>query len=362
MATRLPTTYSLDYAVPPGETLLETIEALEISQAELAERTGRPTKTINEIIKAKARITPDTALQLEHVLGIPASFWNNRERRYREILARNEENEKLRSQIGWLKDLPVRAMVNLEWINGSKDKVEQVRELLRFFGVASRDQWQAIWTCERARFRKSAAFKSDPGALSAWLRKGELDAQAIACEPFDVGKFRSSLWEIRRLTVEPAEEFVPHLSHLCAASGVAVVFVPELPKTRTSGATRWLSPTKALIQLSLRYRTDDHLWFTFFHEAGHIIRHSKKAIFLERAFAREAKVEEEEANQFAQEMLTPMQEYRRFLVAGLFTDDTIIDFAKGIGIAPGIVVGRLQHDDYLPHSHCNELKRRFEWA
>lgn len=39
------------YAVPPGETLLETLDAMGMSQAELAERTGMPIKTINEIIK-----------------------------------------------------------------------------------------------------------------------------------------------------------------------------------------------------------------------------------------------------------------------------------------------------------------------
>lgn len=53
-----------------------------MSQAVLAERTGRSKKTINEIIQGKAAITPDTALQLEKVLGVPASFWNNLERNY----------------------------------------------------------------------------------------------------------------------------------------------------------------------------------------------------------------------------------------------------------------------------------------
>ena len=54
--------------------------------AELAESTGRPRKTINEIIAGKAEITAETALQLERVLGIPASFWNNLERNYQESL------------------------------------------------------------------------------------------------------------------------------------------------------------------------------------------------------------------------------------------------------------------------------------
>ncbi len=77
-----------DYAIAPGETLLDTIEALGMSQAELAERTGRSKKTINEIIKGKAPITPETALQLERVLSVPAQFWNDLGNNCRETVAR----------------------------------------------------------------------------------------------------------------------------------------------------------------------------------------------------------------------------------------------------------------------------------
>lgn len=88
-----------DYAIPPGETLLDTIEALGMSQAELSERTGRPKKTINEIINGKAPITPDTALQLERVLGVSAAFWNNLGKNYRETLARLAEQERLQGTL-----------------------------------------------------------------------------------------------------------------------------------------------------------------------------------------------------------------------------------------------------------------------
>ena len=87
--------FAPNYAVPPGSTLLETIESLTMSQAELVSRMGRPPKTINEIVKGKASITPETALQLEKVLGIPATYWNNAERNYREILARIENERQL---------------------------------------------------------------------------------------------------------------------------------------------------------------------------------------------------------------------------------------------------------------------------
>jgi HTH-type transcriptional regulator/antitoxin HigA len=115
-----------DYAVPPGETLLETIEAIGMSQAELAERTGRPKKTINEIIKGKAAITPETALQFERVLGTPAGFWNNLERNHQETLARINEQKSLQRQINWLEKMPLNALIKMGLVKKHSDKVQQL--------------------------------------------------------------------------------------------------------------------------------------------------------------------------------------------------------------------------------------------
>ncbi len=351
--------YAPDYITPPGETLSDTLEALGMSQADLAERTGRPKKTINEIIKGKAAITPATALQLERVLGVPASFWNKREYQYREFLAREEEKARLSEQVEWLKRLPVKSLIKLGWIEASKDKVTLLQHTLNFFGVATPQQWDEMWSASRPAFRKSRAFKSDPGAVAAWLRKGEIEAQSINCATYNEAKFKDALRQIRRLTITKSEYFRNELVRLCASAGVAVVFVSELPGTRVFGATRWLTPNKALIQLSLRYKTDDHLWFTFFHEAGHILLHSKTRLFLEDDSDLDG--QEEEANRFSADLLIPERELRRFVANGNRSLESIKNFAREIGLAPGIVVGRLQHEGFLPRSHGNGLKVRLEW-
>ncbi|MEW6720358.1 MAG: HigA family addiction module antitoxin [Thermodesulfobacteriota bacterium] len=351
--------YSPDYAVPPGESLLETIQALGMSQAELAARTGRPVKTISEIINGKESITPRTALQFERVLGVPASFWNNLERNYREALERIEERKRLADQVEWLKKLPVRSMAKLGWIRPRKEKTGQVEELLNFFGVASPAQWEEMWRAESVAFRKSPAFQSEKGAVAAWLRKGELDAKAIDCAPYDEGKFRDALVQIRLLTREPLETLLSEIKRLCAEAGVAVVFVPELEKTRVSGATRWLSPIKALIQLSFRYKSDDHLLFTFFHEAGHILRHGKRDVFIEGDDTRDGK--ESEADRFARDFLIPSTSYQQLVRLLPRSVDEVRRAAEELNIAPGIVVGRLQHDAMIPMNFFNELKRHVDW-
>lgn len=275
------------------------------------------------------------------------------------------EKERLTKQVAWLKQIPVKEMIKLKWIESYRNKAEQLREVLIFFGVTSPEQWEKCWGSIQIDFRKSNTFESNLAAVTAWLRQGEIEAAKINCANYNASQFKAALQQIRALTVEPPEVFQTKVVDLCAAAGVAVVFVPQLPKTRTSGATRWLNPNKALIQLSLRYKTDDHLWFSFFHEAGHILLHGKRDIFLEDKGIETAEKQnkEQEANKFAANLLIPPTELERFIALNRhWSTAGIKQFAKEIGIAPGIVVGRLQHDRVLPRNYGNELKCKLEWV
>ena len=355
-----------DYAVPPGETLKETLATIGMTQAELAERTGRPKKTMNEIIMGKTAITSETALQLERVLGVPASFWNNLERNYQEGLARLKEESYLKKQAKWLNGFPLADMVKLGWLPKEDNPIKKLRALLNFFGVAGVNEWKALWENPQAAYRNSKAYQSNPAAVAAWLRRGEIEGQKVDCHPFHPGSFLSGLKKIRSLTEKGPEVFEPAMKETCAKSGVAVVFIPELPGTRLYGVTRFLKPSKGLIQLSLRGKSDDHLWFTFFHEAGHILLHGKKEVYIEaqgdghRETERVSK--EKEADLFAQEMLIPKEVYKNLLKENDFSLDTILRFAEKIGIAPGIIVGRLQHENIISFAQGNKLKKRFRFS
>ena len=362
MAKATTNEYTPDSVSPPGETLLEALEDRGMTQAEFAERTGRPRKTINEIVKGKAAITSETALQFERVLGIPAAFWSNRERRYREHLARLEEQKRLSKHAKWLKIFPAKEMIMEGWIVERHTDVDRVRELLSFFGVASPERWKEASASTAAALRCSKAFQSDPGALAAWLRKGELVAQEADIGIFDRDRFRQCLSDARALTRQPPRTFVPQLRNMCAEAGVVVVFLKQLPRSRVSGAARWLTPTRALIQLSLRYRTNDQLWFSFFHEAGHLLLHKKKAFFLDLHDKRADGHEEDEANAFAANLLVPQSAYDDFLGSGTPTKRRIVEFASDIGISPGVIVGRLQHDHHLQFNRLNDLKKSLRWT
>jgi addiction module HigA family antidote len=343
--------------LPPGATLAETLETIGMTQADLARRANRPIKTINEIVQGKAEITADTAIQLERVLGVPAGLWQTLERNYRESLARARDRRELQRHVSRLREIPVRAMERLGWIPQARDAVGKLSNVLSFFGVASVEALEG--RAADARFRASHAFQSNPIAVGAWLRKGNLEAQKIECTSWDAARFTKVLSEAKLLAAAMPDDFAVSLTQLCARAGVAVVYVPELPGTRLWGATRWVGD-KAIIQLGLRYRREDHFWFTFFHEAAHVLLHGKKELFIETDDDGEGD-KEHEANQFASDFLAPSKQLHDAFGDGFISAEAVRRFAKRAGVSPGILVGRLQHEKLLPRTHLNGLVRKLSW-
>lgn len=353
------TEYAPRTVSPPGATLLDLLEERQLSQAELARRMGRPLKTVNEIIRGKAAITPDTALQLEVVLGPPAEFWNARERQYRAHLARVEQRKLMARSGPWARLFPLRAMERLGWIDRKSDPGDQVREMLQFFSLASVEQWPEFTRDCRASFRVSKSLALDEYSLLAWLRAGRTEGEMRIVENYDVERFRKALAEARSLTPSRPDQVIEQIRSGFAAAGVVLAILPELPRCRASGATMWISSSRAVIQLSLRHKTDDHFWFTLFHEAAHLILHPRRTVFVEGAGS-DDDAAESEANRWACDFLVPDDEWMRFTSTRQFTSRRIQLFAEDLGIAPGIVVGRLQHERLLPFSSMNHFKKTLD--
>jgi len=361
MATEVKYGYETDIVPCPGETLREVLEDQEMSQVELAMRLGRSEKFVSQLIGGKASLGTRAAIDLERVLGVPASFWLNSERMYREWLGKREDEALLGKSEEWLKRFPVKAMVKNGWMEAQPTPAGMVRELLEFLGAATPDTWDAYWRSPAvAAFRKSPAFDANPDSLAAWLRQGERLGHQCKCTAYNRRQFLVALRDVRAHTTRTPDEYVPAMIKACADAGVAVVLVKELPGIRCSAATRWLGQDRALIQLCLRYRTDDQLWFSFFHEAAHVVLHGKREAFIEWNGDSE---EEREANRWAADFLVPVAEYGPFVEGRDFSRGSICAFAERVGVAPGVVVGRLQHERLLPwRTRLNDMKVHLEWA
>lgn len=350
--------YKPDYAVHPGEYLEEVLESREIKKKELSDRLGISVKHLSQIIHKQAMLTAELAVQLERTLGISANIWNNLNADYSLFYARSNEAIALRQKLEWIAIFPVNELKKFGFLPHVKDKETIMEKLLQFFGVSTPEQWQQFYDLRAAYFRKSPAFSDNLPHIASWLRIGEIKASEMEAPPFDKDAFKINLDNIRRFTLNRRDEFESEMKRLCAMSGVILVFVPEFKKTHISGATQWITQDKALIIMSLRYKTNDHFWFTFFHEAAHILLHGKKGTFIDDIKGFQSK-EENEANRYSRNMLIPEVEYNRFISKGGFNREDIKSFAIKTQIHPGIVVGQLQHDQCINYNWHNDLKEKF---
>jgi len=328
-----------DYAVPPGASLQETMEALDMTQKELALRTGLTVQTLNRIFKGEQPISYETANRLELVTGTPANLWNNLEAQYQEQLAKVKERKRLESDLQWLKTIPTKELTERGFLRQSTYKVELLRETLAFYGVSSVKAWRDIWEVPAVAARRSQCFESKPGPASAWIRQGEMQVHGINCQPHDKKRFEEALETIRGLTRTSPEVFEPEMRSLCAEAGVAVTFIKEMRKVPWCGATRWLSPRKAMILLNLRGKGSDIFWFSFFHEAGHVLYDGKKDLLINDGSKDDPR--EARADSFAAEFLIPSR--YNSAIKSFRSKREVVSFAKELGISSAIVAGRYQH-------------------
>lgn len=354
-------------AIPPGEYLAEVIGELGMTKDELARRMNRPATKLSLIFKGQKAITPNTALQLEKVVGVPAHIWTGLESEYRLTLARHQEKkeeERLKSEISLVPKFCYKELVKQGFVEKRTRSTEKVLELQRFFGVTS---LKLVLQSRRylAAFRcgKSGKSSRSPEAVAAFLRIGEKKAQRIKCAPFNKEQLVKALNDIRLMSLQQPKDFLEPMREKLANTGVSMVLCPHLPRTKAHGATFWLSRHKAVLMITFRGSWADIFWFSLFHELGHILLHERQAVILENdSMVPEMIKREEEADRFAADRLIPLRDYKDFISGGNFYPGAIRALAQRIGIDAGIVVGRLQKDGHLKREWHNDLRTRYKWG
>ncbi len=344
-----------DYAIAPGETVREVMESLGMTQKEFAMRLDTTVQTLNRIFKAEQSITVEMANKLERVTGVPSSFWNNLESQYRTQLARVREAEEFKAQREWLKKIPVSELEKRGYISKALSFEKKFDAVLGFFGVSSVVAWENTWAKPAVAARRSQCFDRVPHLAATWIRMGELEAQKVACGPTDIKKFRAAMPELRKLTKEYPAVFLPKMKEICKNCGVVLVLVPEFPRLAWHGATKWIGDT-AIIILNLRGKKEDKFWFSFFHEAGHVIKHSKLDFFINDGDKEDQR--EKEANDFAQFVLF---DKKRDMIAKLRSKEELSAFAEDLGISSGLVAGQYQFITKR-YNIYNGLIRHFDWT
>jgi HTH-type transcriptional regulator / antitoxin HigA len=336
----------------PGETLREKLEELGMGPKEFALRSGKPEKTISEVLAGKSSITPEMAVQFEHVLQIPARFWLTRQYHYDEYVARLRREEALREGEAWAQQFPYAQMAKLGWVPPTGKRREKVAALFDFFGFSHHSAWEQYFlrSTLKATFRISLASAKCPHPLSAWLRQGERQAEQFDAPPYSEKALRAALPKLKAVMAAQPADFFTQAQGLCRQAGLKVVLTPNLPKAPISGAARWVHE-RPLAQLSCRYRRYDIFWFSFFHELGHILLHGKKDIFLESIeYSGKDMEKEAEADAFAVQWTLPLEQ-EEILAASLPALDAaaLRRYAQQWQTHPSLIVGRLQYRGLIPH-------------
>lgn len=349
----------------PGDSIQEHIDYIGMSQAELAERLGRSVPKLNELIKGKAPVTKETATKLAYVLGVPASFWLNLEHKYQDELLELERSEHLEQCKAWVSSFPLARMKKLGIIPDTRSKIELADRLLKFFRVASPDQWSAIYNGSSLAFKIELKHTAEPQAISVWLRLGELQADKIEVAAFDKKALRNCIAQIQDIAYEHSATWLEELQALCASCGLALVYTPCIAKAPIYGATRWIKNNSVpLIQMTDRQKDYNAFWFTFYHELAHILYHGKKDIFIEGIEEIAPDEEKEaEADAFAARMLLSEKERNELFRYPSFPKALVLSLSKKFRKHPGILVGQIQrvHKELYKDYNLNSLKVKVDF-
>lgn len=339
--------------------MLDDLEELELTCDELAERMGRPPTSIERVLKGRARITRPLARDLERAIATPAKIWLKLQASYDEAIDRLSTDPLVREDLALLDEIPWREFRKAGWIRDPGTDVERVGELRTLYDVET--------LCGIENSQHAAAFRISKGtdfnawAVAAWVQEGvwqTLDRQKSSeydgFPSFDRERFAERIPLLRSLTLR--ERFWPRMRDLCAESGIALEFVPNVKKSGANGVTYWIAPNSPVIQLSLFRKRADIFWFTFFHEAGHLLLHEADDFFINLDEKKRTDEKELEADRFAADTLISPADYQSFAAAGKFSHHSIIDFAQSVGVHPGVVVGRLHHENLLRRDFRNDLR------
>jgi plasmid maintenance system antidote protein VapI len=348
-----------NWASAPGDTIQDILIERNISLEEFAKKIHYSKEDISDLLEGRTSVTIGTARNLHTTLGGSVEFWISRDYQYKKNITKYNKTEEQ-----WFKELPYDDMVKLGWIHSCSDTHEKINECYDFFNVDNINQWDLKYNniIQKVAFKRTKLLESRPASVAAWIRKGEIEAEKIECYPWNKDAFKNSMYDFRLLvnTKDPSK-FIPELKNKCLQCGVALVVLRTPRGCPVSGATKFLSSTKAIILLSFRFLTDDHFWFSFFHEAAHLLLHTNEKIFLEADEIPSLEIEEDEANKFAENVLIP-PEYKNELYNLQLEPHEIMRFAKRINSSPGVIVGQLQHYEIIPHNRYNFLKRRYRWV
>ena len=350
-------------AFHPGYYVAEIIEDMGVTQAEFAVRMGTTSKTLSQLVNGQANISNDLAQKLSTMLGTSIEFWLNLQTAFDEKVIEINKAKATDEQAEVVTVIDYSYFVKLANLPSARTVREKIDNLCSYFRIA--DLRILRQNDFLVNFRTGIATVEDKNIINsrAWLQTALNVAAGIETEPFHADKLKAYIPEIRTMTLQNPEVFLPRLKEIFSECGVAFVLLPYLKNSGINGAVKWINQDRVVLAMNDRRLNADTFWFSLFHEIKHVLQQKTKTVFVSSSKQEMKEMDEkleEEADTFAQNTLIPMRDYRQFAPSKYTSDAEIIAFAKKIGIHPGVVAGRLQHDHIIAPNRCSALKQQYK--
>lgn len=351
-------------AFHPGYYVGEYLKHQGMKQSELAERLGVSEKTVSHLINGKnKRLSPELINGLALVLGTSKELWVNLNDKYLEMLEKIDADNRLTEEKEVFSNMDYMFWVRNGFVERKKSKSEKIEELKRFFKISSLSILKKKDFLVQYRTTVAKVHEKNVINANAWVQTALNMGNMVNVEQVNLNYLESKIDDIRKMTLQAPEEFLPTLMEIFRKSGVAFVMVPNLKNCGVNGAVKWLGKDKVLLALNDRRKFSDVFWFSLFHELKHVFQQRKSCIIVSMDGRDEEesdmKVLENEADNFARDTLIAPKQYAEFIEKSNFSYDSIKSFADQIEIQPGIVVGRLQKEGYLNYNQFNDLKQKY---
>lgn len=357
------TEYKEIAAFHPGYYVADIIEDMGISHDEFAKRMGTSSKTLSKLVNGQCNISINLAQKLATMLGTSAEIWLNLQKTYNQRAIEIEQKKALDEQLDVVSMIDYSYFVKVAHLNEDRRAIEKVANLCSYFKVSDlRIMCQSDFL---VNFRTGIAVAEEKNLINAraWLQTAMNFAKDMQVNEFSADKLKEALPEIRGMTLQEPERFLPRLRGIFADCGVAFVLLPHLKNSGINGAVRWSGQNQVLLAMNDRRCYADTFWFSLFHEIKHVLQQKTKTVFISSDIQQINQINaelERQADEFAQNYLIPIEEYRKFAPNMYTSDAEICVFAEKIGVHPGVVAGRLQHEKVIAQNRCSKLKVKYK--
>lgn len=349
-------------AFHPGYYIADIIEDMSITQAEFATRMGTTTKTLSYLINGQANISNDLAKKLSVMMGTSVEVWLNLQNTYDQKLIEIQKAKDYDEQKSLARLIDYKYFVDVVGIPAAKTINDKITNLCKYFMVA--DLRIMLTPDFLVNYRTGISSVNEKNIINsrAWVQTAINFSQKIETEAYNAEKLKSYLPELRNMTIQKPEVFLPRMRYIFSECGVAFVLLPNLKNSGVNGAVKWINEDRVVLAMNNRRLDADVFWFSLFHEIKHVLQRKTKTTFIsysEKEMIEVNKQLEDDADNFASNYLIPTTALRKLSPTKYISDDEIVEFAKSIGIHPGIVAGRLQHEGIIPPNRCSKLKEKY---